>query len=156
MQSQYNAAWLESMIPRGDTQPIRVKMKAYIYPSCEVYWDLVRFYDVLYIGRAGVRVAREAVIDSALCQRFAAHMGIQLQGAFMETQRQALAKNREINEFNRQEYTVSTIGVVVMLLAWTVFKRDKRDRRLAQSALECFLLECAVAAQFLEDRGVGR
>ena len=64
MQSQYNAAWLESMIPRGDTQPVRVTMKTYTHPSCEVYWDLVRFYDVLYIGRAGVRVARSAVIDS--------------------------------------------------------------------------------------------
>lgn len=144
----YELAWVKSSALSSAGEVQNIEWKAFVYHSGIVFWELRRVFLNLVDGVAVRLDLRRKVKKHRL--QWEAQMqkiGLHLADVLKPSTRAAHCANHQdvLDEYTRDEWTMRTDGVIMMLLLWARERHLLAQRSRAKALLKAVLLQFVTA-----------
>lgn len=141
---KYTPFWLEASQPTEENEVVSINFKAYAYASGACHWSLKQLFMSMF-GQRNCRIdvtkelRRQCLHIEVLCMQ----LGLDWEEQVLTSYRQIRAIGEQADmSYAKLEPTITTAGLILLLILWANNRRSHIDRRRAVAILELFCLKC--------------
>lgn len=149
----HTSFWLRAGKEDGSGQYIEIRYKAYLYTDGSAFWS-VRGPLLALLGdrTAKLNVAKEMKAQCVGFEVFLHQLGLQFVELYAMSWRQvACREDMPAGAKCREEATISTLGLLLLHLWWSRFRRRRQCRDRVATMLAAFLSRCFGDREFRRD-----
>ena len=135
-------------------EQVEINFKAAVFNEGPVYWELRRIFIVLCEGsRKTLRLHKIIHQNKASWDTTWQHFGLNPADVLKPSLRAAMARSQDdVNDpYVSGEFTVSTAGLLTLLLNQAATRHKVAERDVAEGMLRAWLLKCGSSAVLAED-----
>ena len=131
-------AWLRTSGSCGG-ELLQVKLKLYKYEAFGAYWGATRLYELLQASHTGKLLSRAFDVDKICLEPSARALGWPLDEGMVPSKRVALAKRKGISALTREDGTISTRFIFLLLASRGVWRKGPAKRAITRAMLAILL-----------------